>query len=130
MRRLGRLRAGALLVLTLGIPGCDHQRQDDLQDAAALTGGDPGRGREAMRQYGCTTCHVIPGVPGASGTVGPPLTGIASRSYIAGVLTNTPAHMERWIRDPQGVDSLTAMPNLGVTARDARDIAGYLYSLR
>jgi cytochrome c len=38
--------------------------------------------------------------------------------------------MIRWIRDPRAVDSLTAMPNTGVTPADARDIAAYLYTLR
>lgn len=38
--------------------------------------------------------------------------------------------MMRWIEDPQGVDHLTAMPEMGVTPVDARDIAGYLYTLR
>lgn len=50
--------------------------------------------------------------------------------YIAGLLTNTPDNLMRWIRDPPGVDSLTAMPNVGVTEPDARDIAAYLYTLR
>jgi cytochrome c1 len=62
--------------------------------------------------------------------VGPPLAGIASRAYIAGVLTNTPENMERWIQDPRAVDSLTAMPNAGVTETDARHITAYLYTLR
>jgi cytochrome c1 len=62
--------------------------------------------------------------------VGPPLSGLVYRDYIAGVLVNTPDNLMRWIRDPHGVDPMTAMPNTGVTASDARDIAGYLYSLR
>ena len=49
--------------------------------------------------------------------------------YIAGVLNNTPAELMRWIRDPPSVDPLTAMPNTGVTARDAQHIAAYLYTL-
>lgn len=98
--------------------------------AAAMTGGDPARGQAVMRRYGCQSCHTIPGVAGADGLVGPPLAGIASRSYIGGVLTNTPEHMMRWIRDPKAVDSLTAMPNTGVTEADARHIAAYLYTLR
>ena len=98
--------------------------------AAAMTGGEPARGREKLRRYGCTTCHTIPGIPEASALVGPPLTQIASRTYIAGVIMNTPDNMIRWIRDPHGVDPLTAMPNLGVTEADARDIAGYLYTLK
>jgi cytochrome c len=69
-------------------------------------------------------------VVGADGLVGPPLTGIASRAFIAGVLPNAPDNMIRWIRDPRAVDSLTAMPNTGVTPADARDIAAYLYTLR
>jgi cytochrome c1 len=62
--------------------------------------------------------------------VGPPLAGVGGRAYIGGVLTNTPEHMVRWIVDPQAVDSLTAMPLLGVSAPEARDIAAYLYTLR
>jgi cytochrome c1 len=38
--------------------------------------------------------------------------------------------MIRWIRDPVGVDDESAMPNLGVTADDAADIAAYLYSVK
>jgi cytochrome c1 len=38
--------------------------------------------------------------------------------------------MVRWLREPQAVDPLTAMPPLGVSERDARDIAAYLATLR
>jgi len=61
--------------------------------------------------------------------VGPPLAGIASRGLLAGKLANTPEHLVRWIREPQGVDPDTAMPTLGVDERDARDIAAYLGTL-
>lgn len=98
-------------------------------EAAALTGGDPREGREKAAEYGCAACHTIPGVPGADARVGPPLAGIGGRMYIAGILTNTPDHLVRWIRDPPALDSLTAMPSLGVTEEDARDIAAYLYTL-
>jgi cytochrome c len=99
-------------------------------DAATIAHGSPHRGHDLIMQYGCGSCHTIPGVEGANSTVGPPLTGIAQRSFIAGVLTNTPDHMVAWIEDPPRVDSNTAMPNMGVTARDAHDIAAYLYTLR
>ncbi|PYS45556.1 MAG: cytochrome C [Acidobacteria bacterium] len=95
-----------------------------------MTGGDPTRGRTAISRYGCATCHTIPGIRGADALVGPPLTQMASRSYIAGVLPNTPDNMIRWIENPPQVDHLTVMPNLGVSERDARDIAGYLYTLK
>ena len=101
-----------------------------MAHAASLTGGDPRRGQVALREYGCAACHTIPGVPGANGLVGQPLAGIADRMYIAGVLPNTSANLVAWIREPQRISPRTAMPNTGVTDADARDIAGYLYTLR
>lgn len=117
--------AAAMIVFL--ISACtDH----DTQWAASMTGGAPARGREAIRSYGCQSCHTIPGIQGTKALVGPPLAGIASRSYIAGVLSNTPQHMIEWLRNPPGIDSKTVMPNMHVTERDARDIAAYLYTLR
>ncbi len=104
---------------------CDISEQASAVDAA----GDARRGRSAVSQYGCQGCHRIPGITGAQVDVGPPLAGIARRQLIAGEIANTPAMMVRWIRNPQGVDPLTAMPNLGVTERDARDIAAFLSTL-
>jgi cytochrome c len=94
------------------------------------TGGDPVRGEMALRQYACTACHVIPGVTGADGYVGPSLEHLATRVYIAGILANTPENMIRWLRNPPEIRPGTAMPDLGVTERDARDMAAYLYTLR
>ena len=138
-----RARSNALLALTLGslaagalgalgaLGACRPTADADAQQQAiALTGGDPSRGPELMRHYGCASCHTVQGVAGASGKVGPPLTGIAERSYIAGVLPNGPENMVRWITDPKGVDSLTAMPKTGITAGEARDVAANLYRLR
>ena len=85
--------------------------QGDIEEtAAAMTGGSPARGKEVIRRYGCEACHSIPGVAGARGQVGPPLDGIANRTYLAGQLNNTPENLIRWIRDPQGIQPGTAMP--------------------
>ena len=130
-------RGGATLIVGLALVGlvslasaCTGASEADAREAAAITGGDPSRGPDLLRKYGCQSCHTIPGVVGAVGLVGPPLAGIASRSYIAGVLPNAPDNMLRWIRDPKGVDAKTAMPNTGVTPSDARHIAAYLYTLK
>ena len=120
----------AAALLALGAAGCGLRRDRlSYEEAAQLTGGDPAAGREKARDYGCGACHSIRGVPGADALVGPPLAGIARRMYVAGVLTNTPDHLVRWIMDPPAADSATAMPKLGVSEEDARDIAAYLYSL-
>jgi cytochrome c2 len=100
------------------------------REAAELTGGSPDRGADAIGRYGCAACHVIPGIERADGQVGPPLNRIAVRQYLAGQLQNTPANMVRWIQHPQQVEHGTAMPEMGVTDSDARDIAAYLYTLR
>jgi cytochrome c len=123
--------SGALPLLLLVLAACDsHVRGAEAREAAAITGGDPARAPALMRTYGCASCHTIPGVDGANALVGPPLTHMASRAYIGGVLPNSPDNLMRWIRDPKGVDSLTAMPNTGVSESDARHIAAYLYTLR
>jgi len=124
--------ARTLLMSGLGILSAFLGACDPLEKPAAVSvaGGDPAQGREAISRYGCGSCHVIPGIQGANGLVGPPLIGIASRVYIAGVLTNTPENLMRWIQDPPAIDPLTAMPNTGVTEADARHLASFLYTLQ
>jgi cytochrome c2 len=97
---------------------------------AALGGGDPGRGAVLLVREACGACHVIPGIQEADGEVGPPLTGMARRTIIAGVLPNTPENMARWIRDPQRVVPGNAMPDVGLSEPQARDMAAYLATLR
>jgi putative membrane protein len=132
---LGRpSRARLLLILlatgALAVTGAACGKSDTYKMAAAMTGGDPDRGAEALSTYGCVTCHTIPGLREARGLVGPPLTRIASRVYLAGRLPNTPDNIEKWIQHPRSVDEKTAMPDTGVTDADVRDIAAYLYTLR
>lgn len=91
--------------------------------------GRPDRGAQLIAQYGCGSCHTIPGVNRADGLVGPPLTHFGARSYIAGELPNNAENLRRWISDPKSVEPGTAMPNLHVSAIDAQDIAAYLYTL-
>jgi mono/diheme cytochrome c family protein len=90
---------------------------------------DASRGKIAFHQYACHMCHQAPGISGPRARVGTPLQGVATRRYIAGVLENTPENMMLWIRHPQQVKPLSAMPDLGVTAAHARDIAAFLYTL-
>lgn len=124
MTRAFRAAGPALLAALLAAceePGVVTQGQ--------VPGGDPRRGEVKLAAYGCGSCHTIPGVPLAEGLVGPPLVAFAERTYIAGRVRNEPANLVRWIRDPQSIDSLTVMPNLGVVEADARDMAAYLYTL-
>jgi cytochrome c2 len=115
----------AALALCLALSACgDPDRVPSALD------GDLENGRLLLRQFPCGSCHAIPGVAAANGRVGPPLAGVASRAYLAGVLPNTPENMASFIRAPSAVDPLTAMPDLGVTEKHARDMVAYLYTLR
>ena len=106
-------------------------RRPDWQAAShQIHDGDPDRGAQVMIDYGCGACHSIPGVTGARGSVGPHLDGFAERAYVAGVLPNAPGGLVRWLVDPVAHSPMTAMPDLGVTEADARDMAAYLYTLR
>jgi cytochrome c2 len=96
--------------------------------AAAETGGDPRRGEAMFIQYGCGSCHALKNVREATGMVGPPLDGIGLRVIVGGHLANNPDNMQKWIRDPQHVSPGTAMPDLNVGERDARDITAFLYT--
>ena len=109
----------------------------NLQSAPVARAEDPAheapsakRGKRAINQYGCVTCHAIPGIVGPNAPVGPPLAGVGARAMLGGVLPNTPENMVLWLRAPQQAAPLTAMPDLGVTERDARDIAAYLAALK
>jgi cytochrome c len=98
--------------------------------AVSVPGGDPERGAELISSFGCGSCHTIPGIEGAEAVVGPPLTDMGRREYIVGNLPNEPNNMIRWLVDPQAVEPGTAMPNLGLSEREARHMAAYLYTLR
>lgn len=121
------MRHSAMLALVLFLSSCTTLSR---KTAATATGGDPDRGAAMLSRYGCGSCHTIPGIPRAHGLVGPPLAGIASRMYVAGILPNQPVNLMRWVQDPQSFNEKTVMPNLGVTVPDAADIAAYLYSLK
>jgi cytochrome c len=125
-----RLLAWLLLAGSIA-PGLDGCRQASGHEPRyTVRGGDAHRGRVAIRNYGCGACHVIPGIRAAQGTVGPPLSMWERRTYIAGQVPNTPELLVRWLEAPQAIEPGTAMPNLGVTPKDARDIAAYLYTIR
>ncbi|MCD2512172.1 c-type cytochrome [Comamonas endophytica] len=87
------------------------------------------RGKALLGQYQCGACHTIPEVPISRGPVAQPLDAWSQRSYIAGRIPNTPAMLAQWIMAPQALVPGTAMPDMGVSAEDARAMAAFLFSL-
>jgi cytochrome c len=112
----------AILVTALALAGCGAGRPPPGVQ------GDPQRGKIALTQYACHSCHIVPSIAGSKVYVGRPLDDLATRRYIAGKVPNTQANLVRFMRDPQALDPGTAMPTLGVSERDALDISAYLLS--
>jgi cytochrome c len=128
VRKTALMLAAVLLSLS---SACERPNHSEVERAATLTsGGDARQGKIEIRKYGCNACHEISGVAGARGLIGPRLDGIGQRYYIAGELPNTPGNLMLWIQHPRAVEPHTAMPEMGVTEQDSRDIAAYLYTIR
>lgn len=123
MRKL-RLSVMAAPVCLLLLAACGEASHRSI-----IAGADPARGKEAIVRYGCVACHAIPGIGNPGSNVGPPLRQFAKRAYVGGVVPNMPTDLMAWLIDPPAIDPRTAMPNMGVTQADARDIAAYLYTL-
>jgi cytochrome c2 len=121
-----------LVIIVLGIAvllaGCGPSAETKLW-AGETTGGSPDKGAVAIKRYGCISCHTIDGIS-SDALVGPPLTRMASRSYLAGNLQNTAANMVRFIQHPRQIHNDTAMPEMGLSETEARDIAAYLYCFK
>lgn len=111
------------LLLTVLLSGCKREITEPPWQIARA---DAKRGPALFDKYGCGSCHTVPGVRNARGTVGPPLANFGQRVYIAGMLPNTPPNLIRWLRAPQTVIPGNAMPDMGVTEQDARDLAAFL----
>lgn len=123
-RGLGALGLAACLMV---VAGCGAQAKPSSR--IEVPEGDADRGRQAIAQYGCGSCHTVPGITRADATVGPPLTAWAERASIAGEFPNRPEYLVAWIHDPQAMLPGSIMPNTGAPMEAARDIAAYLYTL-
>ena len=93
--------------------------------------GNPQRGKELIAQHGCNVCHAIPGIEGMQGSLGPDLTGVASRPTISNEkVQNTPAKMTQFIQEPASLNPESAMPPIGIPPADAQDMTAYLFTLK
>ena len=100
------------------------------ENAPPLAMGSPAHGAELIAEKGCGACHMIPGITGANGLVGPPLTLMGRRIFVAGLLRNTPQNLAAWVLEPQRFVPGNAMPSTGLSESEALDVAAYLETIR
>lgn len=123
------IHAAAIMSALVSIACADAHNQSS-RAVVVIPGANIQRGKQLVTSHNCVACHTIAGLGGATGTAGPPLTGFANRALVAGELPNEPDNLVRWITNPSAVEPRTVMPNMGLTSGEARDIAGYLYTLK
>jgi cytochrome c oxidase subunit II len=101
--------------------------------ASAPEGESSSRGAKVFAERTCIQCHAVRGAtPGARAVrVAPDLTHFASRAWLgAGILTNSPANLVRWLKDPQSIKPGSHMPSLRLTDDETQDLSSYLEGLR
>jgi cytochrome c oxidase subunit 2 len=104
-----------------------HQREPAPTSAMS---GPALRGEATFRGRTCVNCHAVAG-EGVPARVAPDLTHLAQRTTLgAGVLTNDPPSLTRWLADPQGVKPGSHMPDLNLTDAEVSDLVAYLEMLR
>jgi cytochrome c len=119
--------------ITSGKAGGTPNQLAALAPTPDLSPGSPAaEGAQIIATKPCVGCHTIPGIPGATGTVGPNLAGVASRPKIAGGAVNNagPDDLQKWILNPAALKPGTAMPNVGLTDDEASKIVAYLETLK
>lgn len=99
-------------------------------DNLRVLGGEVENGRAVIGQVGCGVCHVIPGVRGARGRVGPSLEFFGTRQVIAGRFPNEPDSLSQFVRNAPSLAPETAMPRFNLSEKESRDVAAFLYTLR
>ena len=122
----------ALALLLLSV-ACNRGETAKTQTTAAPSPpiGNAARGQQLATQYGCNVCHLVPGVDGPRGSLGPSLQGVASRPMISqGTVKNTPPNLVLYLQNPASLNPQSTMPPLGVSADDAKDIAAFLMTLK
>ena len=84
-----------------------------------------------FKTKGCTVCHMAPGIPEATGNIGPNLADLASRAQIAGTLLDVNAeNLAKWLENPPAMKSGALMPALGLSEADVQTLVGWLLTLK
>lgn len=125
-KRMGWLIGTMVLVIFVAGCGLLSQSRDPRVEE---TGGSITRGQELVKIHGCVACHSVSGVASVNDGYGPSFDDFPAQRLIGGSVENEPDTLIQFLISPQTVIPDTAMPTVGISEEDARDIATWLYSL-
>jgi cytochrome c oxidase subunit 2 len=102
----------------------EEQRRPARSDDATYAG------RRIFETTACVNCHTVTGTL-AAGRFGPDLTHLMSRDTIAsGAVPNSPANLEKWIRNPDTLKPGCRMPAMDLSDQQISAVTAYLRILR
>ncbi|MBV8913226.1 MAG: c-type cytochrome, partial [Acetobacteraceae bacterium] len=120
----------AMLVVAEAPAEFERWRAQQLAPATASASQEQEQGRKVFEAKACAGCHAVRGTS-ASGTLGPDLTHVGGREYIAaGELPTTRGTLAAWIADPQGIKPGNNMPLVPLSADELRAVSAYLAALQ
>jgi cytochrome c oxidase subunit II len=120
----------ALLVVAEAPDQYERWRIDQIKAAEPPDGAERRRGLDIFLSSPCVMCHRVRGTA-AGARVGPDLTHLASRQYIAaGTLPLTRGALAAWIVDPHGVKPGVNMPQMKLEADEIHPLLSYLEGLK
>lgn len=120
----------AMLVYVVSKAAFRRWLSHEATNARAPTTPEEKAGRDVFLNGPCSSCHQIRGTS-AHGYVGPDLTHLASRKWLAGLaIPNRPGYLAGWIVDSQHILPGNEMPNLNLTGLQLRHVLAYLDSLK
>jgi cytochrome c oxidase subunit 2 len=124
----GTEHAGMLLRVIVDSPQ-DFDRWLDGQQKPAQDDPAARAGKTAFLAESCVNCHRVRGTS-AAGTYAPDLTHLMSRETLAsGLIPNTSANIDRWVRNPQELKVGCLMPAFSFNPRRQAEIVRYLTTL-
>jgi cytochrome c oxidase subunit II len=105
-------------------------RNTQLSVGAAPGNDEQKAGQQVFTDKACAACHTVRGTT-AAGTLGPDLTHLASRTYLAaGLLPITRGSIAAWVADPQTIKPGNNMPSVPLTGDELRAVSAYLATLK
>ena len=94
------IRALFVLSVVLGVDSLPNSAADGEETKSKNSSSAPRQVIAVVNRGGCGNCHIIPGVPGADGTVGPDLTDLGKIAGERKPSTTAKAYVRESIRDP------------------------------